>query len=48
MSESQTETAIRLLKEKATLQYISQVTGLSETEIQKIKASNDLNTVGST
>ena len=39
MSESQTETALRLLKEKATLQYISEVTGLTIEEITKLQYS---------
>jgi hypothetical protein len=39
MTESQTETALRLLKEKATLLYISQVTGLTIEEIKKLQYS---------
>ncbi|WP_425363719.1 hypothetical protein [Candidatus Tisiphia endosymbiont of Hybos culiciformis] len=43
MNNSQINTAIKLLKEKATVEYIAKVTGLTVLEIEKLKYSSDLN-----
>ena len=40
MTNSQIETALRLLKEKASVEYIAQVTGLTIEEIKKLKYSS--------
>ena len=42
MSDTQTTTVMRLLKEGATFEYIAGVTGLKMEEIQKLKSSNGI------
>ena len=42
MSDTQTATVMRLLKEGATLEYIAKVKGLTMEEIQKLKSSSGI------
>ena len=42
MSDNQTTTVVRLLKENATFEYIARVTGLTMEEIQKLKSSSGI------